>query len=125
MLTMWSVITECAYQIAHLHICSKWLIKNKSKYPEFNMCYSDETWDVDSARYKCYRRVVCHHRMHILDSSFAFLSSLANNNKAEYPDFNVGHSDGTLYVVRNTLKYYQCVLLLLMHMLISSIAYLF
>ena len=29
-LPMWSVVTECAYSIPHLHICSDWLITNKS-----------------------------------------------------------------------------------------------
>ena len=27
---MWSVVTECAYLIPHLHICSDWLITKKS-----------------------------------------------------------------------------------------------
>ena len=29
-LPMWSVVTECAYLIPHLHICSDWLITKKS-----------------------------------------------------------------------------------------------
>ena len=37
----------------------------------------------------------------------------------------MGYSDETWYVVRSALKYYPCVLLLLMHILITSFAYLF
>ena len=29
-LPTWSVVTECAYLIPHLHICSDWLITKKS-----------------------------------------------------------------------------------------------
>ena len=49
---MWSVITECAYLIPHLHICSDWLITKKANNQEFFMGYSDETWYVGSGGYK-------------------------------------------------------------------------
>ena len=40
-LPMWSFVTECAYLILHLHICSDWLqIKTNG---EFCIGYSDET----------------------------------------------------------------------------------
>ena len=34
-LPMWSVVTECAYLIPHLHICTDWLITNKSSIQSF------------------------------------------------------------------------------------------
>ena len=51
---MWSIVTECAYLIPHLHICSDWLITKKVKYPEFCMGYIDETWYVDCDGHKYY-----------------------------------------------------------------------
>ena len=66
---------------------------------------------------------VCRHQIHILNSSFAYLFWLANNNKGKYPEFYVGYSDETWYVSRNALKYYQCVVLLSMRILSTSFAY--
>ena len=42
-----SVVTECAYLIPPLHICSDWPIK-KGNYLEFCLSYTDEIWYIDS-----------------------------------------------------------------------------
>ena len=44
-LTMWSVVTKCAYSVPHLHTCSDWPI---TEYPDFCLGYSDKTWYVGS-----------------------------------------------------------------------------
>ena len=62
--------------------------------------------------------------MCILSSSFVYLFWLANE-KCKYQEFCMGYSDETWCVGRNGLKYYPCVLLLLMHILSTSFAYLF
>ena len=42
--------------------------------------------------------VVCRHRMHICNTSFAYLFWLANNKKIIYPEFCMGYIDETWYV---------------------------
>ena len=51
MLPTWSVVTKCAYYIAHLHVYSDWLIIKKEL---FCMGYSDKTWYVGSSGLKYY-----------------------------------------------------------------------
>ena len=53
-------------------------------------------------------RIVCRHRMHIFNTSFAYLLWLANNNKVKYPEFCMGYIDETWYVGSDGHKYYPC-----------------
>ena len=65
---------------------------------------------------------VCCHQIHI-NSSFAYLFRLAdnnNNNKVNNPEFCMGYSDETWFVDSSALKYYPCVLLLLLICILST-----
>ena len=42
--------------------------------------------------------MVCHHKMHIFNTSFAYLFWLGNNNKGKYSEFGMAYSDKTWYV---------------------------
>ena len=50
--------------------------------------------------------MVCHPQMCILDTSFAYLFWLANNNKGKYSEFCMGYSSETWYVGSGGQKYY-------------------
>ena len=69
--------------------------------------------------------IVCCHQMCILNSSFAYVFWLVNNNKVKYPEVYGDCSDETCYVGATGLKYNPCVLLLSMYILSTSFAYLF
>ena len=102
-----------------------WLANNdKVKYSEFYMDFSDETWYVGRSAFKYYLCVLLL-SMRTSITSFAYLFWLANNNKGKYPEFYMGYSDETWYTGRSALKYYPCVLLLSMCLLITSFTYLF
>ena len=51
--------------------------------------------------------VVCHHRMRILNSSFAYLFWLANNKKGKYQEFCIDYTDETWYVGSGWHRYYK------------------
>ena len=103
---MWSVVTKCAYLIPHLHICSDWLITKKVKIQssEWATLMKLGMWVVMGTSAS---HMVCHHQMHIFDTSFAYLFSLANNKKGKYPEFCIGHIDETWYVGCGGHKYYS------------------
>ena len=71
-LPTWSVVTECAYLIPHLHIYSDWLITKKSNIQSFVWATLMKLgmWVVmgTSTTY-----VVCRHRMCIFNTLFAYL----------------------------------------------------
>ena len=50
--------------------------------------------------------LVCSHHMRIFNTSFAYLSSLANNKKGKYPEFYIGHNGETWCVDCGGHKYY-------------------
>ena len=50
--------------------------------------------------------MVCRHRMHIFNTSFAYLFLLGNNKKVKYPEFCMGYIDETWYVGSDGHKYY-------------------
>ena len=107
-----------------------WLANNnQGKYPEFYICIWATVmklcvWILGSAWCKCYPHGLSSPMLNTVDVCIN-LFWLANKNKAKYPDLYMGYSDETLYVGRSTLKYYPCVLVLLMCMLITSFAYSF
>ena len=107
-LPTWSVVTECAYLIPHLHICSDWLITKKSNIQSFVWATLMKLgmWVVmgTSTTY-----VICHHRICIFDTLFAYLIWLANNKKVKYPEFCMGHSDETWYAGSGGYKNNPCV----------------
>ena len=80
-LPTWSVVTDWAYLIPHLHICFDWLITKKS-YPKFSWVTLMKLgmWVVMCTSTT---HVVCHHRMRIFNTSFAYLFWLANNKKSQ------------------------------------------
>ena len=100
---MWSVITESAYLIPHLHICSDWLITKKSNIQSsvWTTLMKLGMWVVMGTNTT---QVVCLHQMHISNTSFAFLFWLAYNKnknkqkKNKYPEFCMGYIDETWYV---------------------------
>ena len=61
--------------------------------------------------------VVCHHRMPIFNTSFAYLFWLANNKKVKYPEFCMAYIDETWYVGSDGHKYYHVVCCHQMHIL--------
>ena len=69
--------------------------------------------------------MVCCHQMCIFNTSFAYLFWLANYKKDKYPEFCMGYSDETWYVVvvgrniTNMVWHHQ------MHIFDTSFAYLF
>ena len=69
--------------------------------------------------------VVCCHQIHILNSSFAYLFWLANNERGKNQEFSMRYNDETWYVSSSGLKYYPCALLLSMRILSTSFAHLF
>ena len=85
-LPTWSVVTECAYLIPHLHICSDWLITKKSNIQSsvWATLMKLGMWIVVGTSTT---HVVCHYQMRIFNTSFAYLFSLANNKKGKYPEF--------------------------------------
>ena len=71
------------------------------------MDYIDETRYVGSDGHKyMYTHVVCFYRMHIFNTSLAFLFWLANNKKIKYTEFCMGYCDKTWYVSSDGHKYY-------------------
>ena len=64
-----------------------------------------QTWYVGGRGHKYYPRH-CHHRVHIFNTSFAYLFRLANNKKVKYPKFCMGYIDETWYVGSDGHKYY-------------------
>ena len=71
-LPMWSVVTECAYLVPHLHICSDWLTTQKAQI-------QSSVWDTVTKLGMWVvmgtgtTHVVCHHHMCIFNISFACL----------------------------------------------------
>ena len=61
-LSMWSVVTKCAYLIPRLHICSDWLITKKSN---IKLCKNMPTWYVGSDGHKYYPRSLFSPNTHI------------------------------------------------------------
>ena len=81
----------------------------KIKYPEFCMGWIDETWYMLVVMGTSTTHVVCHHRMHIFNTSFAYQFWLANNKKVKYLEICMGYIDETWYVGSVGYKYYPCV----------------
>ena len=83
-LPTWSVVTECAYLIPHLHICSDWLIPKKSNFQSSVWATLMELgmWVVMGTSTI---HVVCCHQMCVFNTSFAYLFWLANNKKSNIP----------------------------------------
>ena len=70
-LPMWSVITECAHLIPHLHICSDWLIKKSNiQSSVWATLKKLGMWVVMGTTTT---HVVYCHRMRIFNTSFAYL----------------------------------------------------
>ena len=67
-----SVITECAYLIPHLHICSDWLITKKSNVQSsvWATLMKLGMWVVMGTSTT---HVVCRQQMRIFNTSFAYL----------------------------------------------------
>ena len=105
-LPMWSVVTECANLIPHLHICSDWLITKKSNIQSsvWATLMKCGIWVVMMGTSMI--QVVCQNWMRTLNTSFAYLFWLANNKKGKYPEFCMGYSDETWYVGCSAHKYY-------------------
>ena len=104
------VVTNCAYLIPHLHICSDWLITKKSNIQNsiWATLMKLGTWVVIGTSTT---HVICCHQMHIFNTSFSYLFWLANNKKVKYPEFYMGYIDETWYVGSDRQKYYPCDLL--------------
>ena len=68
---MWSVVTEWAYLIPHLHICSDWLIKKTNIQSSVLAALMKlSMWVVMGTSTT---HVVCRHQMHIFSISFAYM----------------------------------------------------
>ena len=82
LLTTWSVVTECAYLIPHLHICSDWLIINKSNIQSsvWATLMKLSMWVVMGISAT---HVVCRHQTRIFNTSFAYIFWLADNKKSQ------------------------------------------
>ena len=64
-----------------------------------------QTWYVGSGGTST-THMVCHHRIRIFNTSFAYLFRSANNKKVKYPEFCMGYIDETWYVGSDGHKYY-------------------
>ena len=78
-----------------------------------------QTWYVGSASHKCYPRGLLLPKWGYFDiylnRSFAYLFSLAGNNKRKYPEFYIGYGNENWYVVHSSI--------LLLSMLIFSTSF--
>ena len=71
------------------------------------MGYHDETWyGMWVVVGRSTTKVVFHHRMHIFNTSFAYLFWMANNSKGKYSEFCMDYSEETWYVGSGGQKYY-------------------
>ena len=71
-LPTWAVITECAYLIPHVHICSD-LANNKNSNIQSSVCATlmkPGLWVVMGTSTT---HVICCHQIHIFNTSFAYL----------------------------------------------------
>ena len=124
-LPMWSVVTECAHLILHLHICSDWLITKKANILSFVWATVTKLgmWVVVGT--STTHMVSCH-QMHMFNTSFAYLFWLANcKKKGKYPEVCMGYSDKTWYVDSGGQKYINVVCHHQMCIFDTSLAYLF
>ena len=103
---MWSVLTECAYLITHLHICSDWLITKKKRNIQSSVWATLMKLGMWVVMGTSTTHLVCCHRMRMFNTSFAYLLWLANNKKVKYPEFCMGYIDETWYVGSDGHKYY-------------------
>ena len=98
---------------------------NKGKYLKLCMGYSDETYYVDNTGLKYFTHVFCcewayqEPNLHI---SSDWLITTKTNNPESYI-YGLIYCNRTWYVGSTWLKYYPCVLLLLMHIWSTSFAY--